>query len=201
MQVVGGERRAERAAGVAGRRLDPDPLEPAVAQHLAVRHAVERDAAGEAEIFGAGLGRDRAREPQHDFLGHRLDRGGEIHVALVEQFFRLARRPAEQRIELVVGHAQAGAIVEIGLVQPERAVGLEVDQVVEDELGVFRLAVGRESHHLVFARIDLEAGVVGERRIEQPERMREVQLLAHLQMIAAPEARRTWSPTRRRRPW
>ena len=61
------------------------------------------------------------------------------------------------------------------MVQPERAVGLEVDQVVEDQLGVLRLAVGREPHHLVFAGVDLEAGVVGEGRIEQPERMREVQ--------------------------
>ena len=194
VQVIGGERRAQRAAGVAGRRLDPDTLELAVAQHLAVRHAVERHAAGHAEIFGAGLGRDRAREPHHDFLGHRLDRGREIHVALVEPFLRLARRPAEQRIELVAGHAQTGAIVEIGLIQPERAVGLEVDQVVEDEPGIFRLAIRREPHHLVLARIDLEAGVVGERRVEQPQRMREMQLFAHLQVVAAPEADRRGRP-------
>ena len=59
-QVIGGERRPERAAGVAGRRLDPDPLEGAVAQDLAVGDAVERDAAGQAEIASA---RSRARAP------------------------------------------------------------------------------------------------------------------------------------------
>ena len=29
--------------------------------------------------------------------------------------------------------------------------------MVEDELSVFRLAVGREAHHLVFAGVDLES--------------------------------------------
>ena len=79
------ERRAERAAGVAGRGLHPDMLEGAVAQHLAVGDAIERDAAGEAEILHAGLARERAREPQHDFLGRHLDGGGEVHVALRER--------------------------------------------------------------------------------------------------------------------
>ena len=32
--------------------------------------------------------RERARQPQHDLLGHRLDRGGEIHVPLREQLLR-----------------------------------------------------------------------------------------------------------------
>ena len=48
--MVGGERRAERAAGIAGRGLHPDPVEFAVAQNLAVGDAVERDTAGKAQI-------------------------------------------------------------------------------------------------------------------------------------------------------
>ena len=51
MQMIGRQRRAQRAAGIAGRRLDPDVVENAVAQHLAVGDAVERDAAGEAQIL------------------------------------------------------------------------------------------------------------------------------------------------------
>ena len=48
------ERRAERRAGVAGRRLHPDALErPAVADPR-VHHAVQRDAAGHAEVALAG---------------------------------------------------------------------------------------------------------------------------------------------------
>ena len=49
------ERGAERAAGVAGRGLNPDALERPFAQDAAVRHAVERDAAGETEVSGAGF--------------------------------------------------------------------------------------------------------------------------------------------------
>src|SRR5262249_20394931 len=47
VQVVRCECRSERAPGIAGRRLDPDPLNPAVPQHLAVRNAVERNSPGE----------------------------------------------------------------------------------------------------------------------------------------------------------
>jgi hypothetical protein len=34
-----------------------------------------------------------------------------------------------------------------------------IDQVIEDNLGVFGFAVWREAHQLVFARIDLKAAV------------------------------------------
>ena len=48
------------------------------------------------------------------------------------------------------------------------------------------LAIRRQSHHLVLAGVDLESGVVGERGVEEAERVREV------------EARRR-CPTQRRR--
>ena len=48
--VIGRQGGPDRAAGIAGSRLDPNFLEAAVAQHLAVGDAIERDAAGEAEI-------------------------------------------------------------------------------------------------------------------------------------------------------
>ena len=176
--VIGGERRAERAAGIARGRLDPDVLELAVAQHLAVGDAIERHAAGEAEILGAGLAGERARQAQHDLLGHRLDRGGEIHVALGQQLVGLARRRAEQRVELVVGHASgrcnSRSIDWSSRNEPSALRSIRLSRI---SLRVFRLAVGREPHHLVLAGIDLEAGVVGEGGIEQPERMREVDLL------------------------
>ena len=46
---------AERAAGVAGRRLNPDVLERPFAQDAAVADAVERHAAGQAQVLHAGL--------------------------------------------------------------------------------------------------------------------------------------------------
>ena len=100
MQVVGGERRAERAAGVAGRRLDPDALEPAVAQHLAVGHAVERDAAGEAEVLApVSVAIERVSRSTTSSVTAWIEAARSMWRC-VEQFLRLARRPAEQRIEL-----------------------------------------------------------------------------------------------------
>ena len=55
-------------------------------------------------------------------------------------------------------------------------------------IGVFRLAIGREPHQLVLAGIDLEAGVIGEGGIEQPERVREMQLLGSVSSLPRPTA-------------
>ena len=55
-------------------------------------------------------------------------------------------------------------------------------------LRIFRLAVRRESHDFVFAGIDLEAGVIGKRRIEQAEGVREMYLLSNREISAAPNA-------------
>ena len=64
-----------------------------------------------------GLLRQRAHQAQHDLLQHRLDRGGQIHVTLLQSLLRTSRWPTEQRVEALVRHRQAGAIVEIVEVQ------------------------------------------------------------------------------------
>ena len=46
---------------------------------------------------------------------------------------------------------------------------LDLDEVLLDERHVLGLAVRREAHHLVFTRVHLEAGKVGERGIEQAQ--------------------------------
>ena len=85
MLMVGSERRADRAAGIARRRLDPDALEGSIAQYFAVGHAIERDAAGKTEIVDSVSLRQRARDAQHDLLSDLLHRGGEIHITLRER--------------------------------------------------------------------------------------------------------------------
>ncbi len=67
----------------------------------------------------------------------------------------------------------------------KRAVRFHVDQMIEDLLGELWLAIGRQAHELVLARIDLESGVISKRRIEQPERMREVDFLEDFELVAA----------------
>ena len=81
------ERGADRATGIARGRLHPDVLEGAVAQNLAIGDAIERDAAGETEIFKAMIARERARQPQHHLLRHLLDRGCDI-PGTGEEFWR-----------------------------------------------------------------------------------------------------------------
>src|SRR5213594_4113537 len=53
---------------------------------------------------------------------------------------------------------------EVREVELERTVGLEIDQAIQDEFGIARLAVRRQAHDLVLAGIDFEAGVMGEGR-------------------------------------
>ena len=54
------QRRAQRAAGVARGRLNPDVLERPLAQDAAVADAVERHAAGQAQVLHARSARARA---------------------------------------------------------------------------------------------------------------------------------------------
>ena len=61
--------RPQRTAGIAGRRLDPDVVEVALAEQPAVGHAVERHPAGQDQVLHPGLpapraGRSGARPPR-----------------------------------------------------------------------------------------------------------------------------------------
>src|SRR3974390_2823231 len=66
--------------------------------------------------------------------------------------------------------------------------------MLENELCVFRLTVWREPHQLIFAGIDLEACIIGESRVEQTERVREMQLLEHLYVRVAADRGRGGRP-------
>ena len=194
-QVIGGERRAERATRIARRRLDPYSRETAVAQHLAVGDAVKRDAAREAEVRHAGLVGERSGHAQNGFFEHDLNRSGEIHLALCQWRVWRSWRTTEQSVELLVRHRQTGTVVEVRHVEAERTVRPEIDEIVENRLRIGRLAIGRQTHYLVFARIHPETGVIGECGIQQSERMREVYFLDDFEMVAAADG------GRRRRPF
>ena len=183
-----GECRTQRAARVAGRRLDPDVVELRLAQDLAVAHAVERHATGQHQVLLASGLVDVVGHAQHDRLARHLHRPRQVHLALRQLRLGLPRRTAEEVVEALVGHAQTCHIVEVAHVEAERAVVLEVDEVLENRVDVLRLAVGRQAHHLVLAGVHLEAGVVGEGRIEQADRVREVDLVRDLQIVAIADA-------------
>jgi hypothetical protein len=79
-----------------------------------------------------------------------------------QQLVRLAHRMSKQRIEAPVGHREAGAVVEEILVHAERAVQAQINDMIENRLNIFRLAIGREPHDLVLAGVHLEPKVIGE---------------------------------------
>src|SRR5262249_8510571 len=88
----------------------------------------------------------------------------------------------------------SGAVVEVLEIQPEAAVVLDVDEMLSDEWRVPRLPVGREPHDLVLAGVDLEPRVVGEGRIEQPERMGKVNLAYYLDVLVHAQRERRRGP-------
>ena len=187
-------RHAESAAGVAGRGLDPDLLERAFAKQSSVADAIERDAARQAQPVEARLTMRGARHAEHDLLAHLLDRPGEIHLSLRQLCLGLPRRRAEQTVERAVRHRETGQIVEVLLIERERAVFLQVHQLPVDQIHVLRLAVRGETHDLVLARVDLEAGVVREGRVEETERVGPVDLLEDLDIVAPADADRGRGP-------
>ena len=68
---------------------------------------------------------------EHDLLGHRLDAGGQVHVPLRRACDSGWRGgPPNRRVEPPAGHRQPLAVVEVVHVEPEAAVGLQVDQVL-----------------------------------------------------------------------
>ena len=185
--MVHAQGRADRPARVAGRRLDPEAADVSVPQDLAVRHAVEGHPAGQAEILGPRLSREGPREPQDNLVRHGLDGSGKIHVPLGQQLIRASRWTAEEIVERLVRHPEASAVVEVREIEPEGAVRLQVHQPIQDRVGILRLAVRGQAHHLVLAGIDLEAGVIREGGVEETQRVREVDLLAHLEVVPRAE--------------
>ena len=185
---------AQRTPCVPRGGLDPQPFEGPFPQQAPVGDAVQRHPAGQTEIFHSRFAVHGACHAQHDLFAHHLDRTRQIHLALRQLRLRDARRTAEQAVERAVGHRQAREIVEVFLVERERAVVAQVHELTVDQVHVLGLAVRREAHHFVLSRVHLEARVVRERGVEQSERVRPVQLGQELDVGAATHAARRRSP-------
>ena len=178
---------AERAAGIAGGRLNPDVLERPFAKQAPIRHAVERHAAGHDQVAVRRSGRGGAAPRRSITSSHTTwtEAARSISFAVMMPL-GLPRRAAEQIVKPWRGHRQPLAIVEVRHVQPERSVVHDPDQPLQDQIDVARLAVGRQAHQLVFAGIHPEAGVVGERRIQHAERVRKPLLVTEHDPVAVP---------------
>lgn len=179
-------RGAQARAGVPGGRLHEHAHEPTLAQEPADRHAVERHAAGQAQVAAVDLLSEVAHLGQQHLLQHRLDAAGQVHGERRQLGFGLARRMAQQLGQRGREHALAAQEVEVLHGQAELAVVLQANELAQ-LLDVPWTAIGREPHHLVLAIVDLEAEVGGDGAVEQAQRAGELHLLEQLD-VAAPGA-------------
>ncbi len=129
-------------AGIARGRLNPDILERPFAQDAAIADAIERHAAGQHQVLHAGARVDMPRTAQHHILGHGLDRGGQIHFALRDARLHFTRRAAEEGVKFGRRHRQSLTVVEVAHIQAERAIFLQIDEVLANQRFVNRPAVG-----------------------------------------------------------
>jgi hypothetical protein len=176
--------RAERRAGVARGRLHPDALERRLPPQPRVRHAVQRDAAGEHQVAVARALVQPPGEVEQDLLEAALHGARQRGVRGSELRLGCERRREAREIELG-GHAE-----------PALAVGLHQLPEGVEELG---LPVGGHGHDLVLVGRAAEAQVRGQLLVEQAERMGQVLRGEHVE-LAAGEADRPGATPRSPRP-
>src|SRR5438445_4669209 len=128
---------AKTSARIASGGLEPDVLKWAFTLNYPVRDAIESHAAGHAQIFHTRFLVNVPDDPHHNVLSDLLDAGSDVHVKLRQLRFASPRRFAEKGIKFWPGHRQSGRIIEVTLIEPERAVVLNVDQIIEDLLHIF----------------------------------------------------------------
>src|SRR5262249_39926306 len=97
-------------------------------------------------------------------------------------------------MEALARHRETLAVVEVLHVEPEAAVGLDVDQMLFDQIAILRCAVGCQTHQLVLTAAHLEAAVIRERGVQKAERVRKLQMLGECDRIARAEAHRRRAP-------
>jgi hypothetical protein len=182
---IGG--RPRRGPVVAGRGADPDLLERPLPRNPAVRHAVQGDAAGQAEAGETRRVVDVADHPQQGLLDVRLERGGDVAVDVLERSFTRATR-REQPLQAAAEHpCPSPGEREDPRIQPDRAVGIEGCDSLQHGAEP-RLAVGREAHDRPLALVDRVAEKRGDGAVEKAEAVREACLLAQLEPVAPADA-------------
>ena len=125
---------------------------------------------------------------EHDFLGHLLNRTGQIHLALSDRRLRLARRSTKQLFECRPRHAKALRIREVLLVHSQRPVISKIDEVFLDERDVARLAIRGEFHDLVLAAVDPKPSEIGKRAVQQAQRIRKPELFEQRHLVSSTDS-------------
>ena len=125
---------------------------------------------------------------QDDFFRDDLHRTRQIHMLLHEGLCRITWRPAEQGTKAIIGHGQAGAIIEIIHIHPEGTVFFDIDKMVVNLLNVLWLAIRSQAHDLVFPVIHLEAQIIGEGGIKHADGMGKADFFCQCKVIPFADA-------------
>src|SRR5262249_26560835 len=107
---------------------------------------------------------------------------------------RFGGRPTKRAGKFAALNRQALEVVEELLAGQKAAVGLRMVQMPGDKILVNRFSERGEAHKLVLAAFDLETAVIRERRVEQAERVRKLEMLRQLDLVPAPDAHRRRAP-------
>jgi hypothetical protein len=193
--VPHGQRCPKRRAVVARRRLDVDLLERRLRPNLAVRDAVHRAPACQAEPVMRHARMGPAQDMEGGLLEARLQRGGEIFVVRGDRILRPPGRPeqllergrphvADDRRALVPLHQHLlGPVPEV-LQRQRKAAARRERHEAREAIGVTGGAVRRQPHDLVLVAVVREAQVLRERQVEQAERVREEHAVTHVERRA-----------------
>ena len=192
---------AQRAAGIPRGGLHVDLAEGRHQRDLAVGHRVVAAAPGDRDAVEVVSLVQGIEQMEEGLLVHRLQRAREVLVPLLQRLVAPARRPEQirerRRIERPDrGRAVVPLVLDLLAVMPEavevqpKAPALLQRHDLAHRVEIRRLAVRRQSHHLVFVAVVRKAEELRDRLVEDAERVRKIDALLDLDRGAAAHAPR-----------
>ena len=191
-----------RTSRIPGRWRDIDPLKRRSRSNLPVSDTVHRASPSKTQNFLMSAVIKLVQNMEEGFLVRCLEGSSNILVPGGHRFFFLSRRTKELdqiiREDLpdhgsptVPGHGNPLGMMEKVLeVEFKPAFGFYADQPTQS-IQIIRFPVSRQAHHLVLVTIVEKSQVLGQRQIEEPERMGKRHAIENLDPIsfAAPDHR------------
>src|SRR6266849_10235546 len=171
-----------RTSRIPGRWRDIDPFKRRSRSNLPVSDAIQRASPSKTQSFLMSAVIKLVQNMEEDFLVHGLEGSSNILVPRGHRFFFHSRRTKELdqiiREDLsdhgsptVPGHGNPLGMMEKVLeVEFKPAFGFYADDPTQS-IQIVRFPVSRQAHHLVLVTIVEKSQVLGQRQIEEPERM------------------------------
>src|ERR1700683_2611462 len=166
--------RAECCAVIAGRWRHVHFVEQPRAHQLSVRAAIQSHSACHRDFAEPCTGAKMAADMENRAIQRRLKRCRNIAMDLSDLVARLA--PRDEGARQPVARLQIIFALKPGAIQTQDwnsycAVRTALDHLMKNTFKLPRVAVRRESHDLVFVRIENEPEMIRHQRIENPKRM------------------------------